>query len=89
VSNGKLFAGGELYFNNDDRAPGLVQLGPPSADFDGDGQPGTRDDVTAFFRCLAGDCCYGCQEVDFDGDGDPGTDKDIEAFFRALAGGLC
>jgi hypothetical protein len=59
-----------------------------SADFDGDGSPGTDADIEAFFACLAGRCCEGCG-ADFDDDGDTGTDADIEAFFRVLAGGAC
>ena len=59
-----------------------------SADFDGDGSPGTDADIEAFFACLAGRCCEGCG-ADFDDDGDTGTDADIEAFFRVLAGGVC
>lgn len=60
-----------------------------SGDFDGDGDTGTDQDIEAFFRCLAGDCCATCWGGDFDGDGDTGTDADIEAFFRVLAGGEC
>jgi hypothetical protein len=62
-----------------------------SADFDGDGDPGTDADIEAFFACLAGNCCATCWPggSDFDTDGDSGTDADIEAFFRALAGGNC
>jgi hypothetical protein len=59
-----------------------------SADFDGDGSPGTDADIEAFFACLAGRCCENCPQ-DFDDDGDSGTDADIEAFFRVLAGGAC
>jgi hypothetical protein len=62
-----------------------------TADFNGDGDIGTDQDIEAFFRCLAGDCCTGCFSggSDFNGDGDSGTDADIEAFFRVLAGGNC
>ncbi len=62
-----------------------------SADFDGDGDTGTDQDIEAFFRCLSGDCCATCFAggADFNGDGDTGTDQDIEAFFRVLAGGEC
>ncbi len=70
-----------------DEAP----IAPPcgSADFDGDGDTGTDQDIEAFFRCLAGNCCAICGTADFDLDGDTGTDQDIEAFFRVLAGGSC
>jgi uncharacterized membrane protein len=67
------------------RGAGLV-CGP--ADFDGDGTPGTDQDIEAFFACLAGNCCASCG-ADFDGDGDVATDADIEAFFRVLGGGHC
>lgn len=61
-----------------------------TADFDRDGDTGTDQDIEAFFRCLAGDCCPTCPtSSDFDADGDVGTDQDIEAFFRVLAGGAC
>jgi len=60
-----------------------------SADFNGDGDFGTDQDIEAYFACLAGNCCAGCGEADFDGDGDVGTDQDIEAFFRVLGGGAC
>jgi hypothetical protein len=62
-----------------------------TADFDGDGAPGTDADVAAFFACIAGHCCPTCWVggADFDGDGDVGTDEDIEAFFRVLAGHPC
>ena len=59
------------------------------ADFDGDGSPGTDQDIEAFFACLAGNCCPTCGSADFNGDGDTATDADIEAFFRVLAGGNC
>jgi len=60
-----------------------------SADFNGDGTPGTDADIEAFFACLAGNCCPTCGSADFNGDGDTGTDADIESFFRVLAGGSC
>jgi hypothetical protein len=60
-----------------------------SADFNGDGDSGTDQDITAFFACLAGTCCPTCGSVDFNSDGDVGTDQDIEAFFRILSGGSC
>jgi hypothetical protein len=60
-----------------------------SADFNGDGDSGTDQDIAAFFACLAGDCCPLCAPADFNSDGDTGTDQDIEAFFRVLAGGSC
>jgi hypothetical protein len=60
-----------------------------TADFNGDGDLGTDQDIQAFFACLAGDCCPTCGSADFNGDGDLGTDADIEAFFRVLSGGVC
>ena len=60
-----------------------------SADFNGDGDIGTDQDIEAFFACLAGTCCPTCGSADFNGDGDIGTDADIESFFRVLAGGAC
>jgi hypothetical protein len=62
-----------------------------SADFNGDGDFGTDQDIEAFFACLAGSCCPTCWQggADFNGDGDSGTDQDIEALFRVLAGGTC
>jgi uncharacterized membrane protein len=60
-----------------------------SADFNGDGSPGTDADIEAFFACIAGNCCPNCGSADFNSDGDFGTDADIEAFFRVLAGGSC
>jgi uncharacterized membrane protein len=59
------------------------------ADFNGDGDVGTDQDIEAFFACLAGNCCLTCGSQDFDGDGDAGTDADIESFFSVLAGGAC
>jgi hypothetical protein len=72
-----------------------IYVAPPthcgSADFNGDGDLGTDQDIDAFFACLAGSCCATCdpQGSDFNGDGEFGTDRDIEAFFRILAGGAC
>jgi hypothetical protein len=72
-----------------------IYVAPPthcgSADFNGDGDLGTDQDIDAFFACLAGSCCATCDAhgSDFNGDGDFGTDRDIEAFFRILAGGAC
>jgi|GEM_PF-4802191 len=62
-----------------------------TADFNGDGDFGTDQDIEAFFACLGGTCCAACFEggADFNRDGDFGTDQDIEAFFRVLAGGAC
>jgi hypothetical protein len=60
-----------------------------SADFNGDGDTGTDQDIEAFFACLSGTCCPSCGSADFNGNGDIGTDQDIEAFFRVLAGGTC
>jgi hypothetical protein len=60
-----------------------------TADFNGDGDTGTDQDIEAFFACLAGSCCPTCGNADFNGDGDFGTDQDIETFFRVLAGQPC
>jgi serine protease len=62
-----------------------------TADFNGDGDTGTDQDIEAFFACLGGNCCPSClaNGADFNRDGDTGTDQDIEAFFRVLAGGSC
>lgn len=74
--------------------PALLVPCPPAcgtADFNGDGDVGTDQDIEAFFRCLAGTCCASCYPLgaDFNADGDSGTDQDIESFFRVLAGGHC
>lgn len=60
-----------------------------TADFDGDGSPGTDADIEAFFACLGGSCCPTCVGADFNADGDAGTDADIESFFRVLGGASC
>ena len=62
-----------------------------TADYNGDGDFGTAQDIEAFFACLAGVCCDSCWVGggDFNGDGDSGTDQDIEAFFRVLSGAGC
>jgi hypothetical protein len=60
---------------------------PCIADFNGDGDIGTDQDIESFFACLAGNCCPTCGTSDFNADGDFGTDQDIEAFFRLLGGG--
>jgi len=60
-----------------------------TADFNGDTDIGTDQDIEAFFACLGGNCCGVCASADFNADGDAGTDQDIEAFFRVLAGGSC
>jgi hypothetical protein len=62
-----------------------------TADFNGDSDFGTDQDIEAFFACLAGNCCPTCYlgGADFNADGDFGTDQDIESFFRVLAGGPC
>jgi hypothetical protein len=60
-----------------------------SADFNGDGDTGTDQDIAAFLACLSGNCCPACGSADFNGDGDTGTDADIESFFRVLGGGVC
>ncbi|HYE61846.1 MAG TPA: hypothetical protein VD997_07595 [Phycisphaerales bacterium] len=70
-----------------------VAAGGPScyfdADFNGDGDIGTDQDIEAFFACLGGTCCAACASADFNGDGDTATDQDIEAFFHVLGGGSC
>ncbi len=60
-----------------------------SADFNGDGDIGTDQDIQSFFACLSGSCCTSCGSADFNADGDIGTDQDIESFFRVLGGGPC
>jgi hypothetical protein len=71
------------------RATATAQSCCGSADFNGDGDFGTDQDIEAFFTCLAGQCCPTCGTSDFNGDSDFGTDQDIEAFFRVLAGQTC
>jgi hypothetical protein len=66
-----------------------VLPGSCSADYNHDGDPGTDQDIEAFFACLAGSCCPLCGTADFNGDGDVGTDADIDSFFRVLGGGPC
>ncbi len=58
-----------------------------AADFNGDGDVGTDQDIDAFFACLGGNCCPTCGSSDFNGDGDVGTDADIDSFSRVLGGG--
>jgi hypothetical protein len=73
------------------RLTGADYVGLPNtctADYNHDGDFGTDQDIEAFFRCLAGDCCTDCIS-DFNGDGDYGTDQDVEAFFRVLSGAPC
>ncbi|HYE61520.1 MAG TPA: hypothetical protein VD997_05960 [Phycisphaerales bacterium] len=60
-----------------------------TADFNGDGDTGTDQDIEAFFACLGGNCCSTCGSADFNSDGDTATDQDIEAFFHVLGGGSC
>ncbi|HYE62355.1 MAG TPA: serine hydrolase [Phycisphaerales bacterium] len=71
----------------------VTQPPPPcgTADFNGDGDIGTDQDIEAFFACIGGHCCSTCYEggSDFNGDGDSATDQDIESFFRVLGGGAC
>jgi hypothetical protein len=67
----------------------MVGAPPCSADFNGDGDVGTDQDIFDFFTCLGGYCCETCGSLDINGDGDVGTDADIEAFFRILGGGGC
>lgn len=82
--NGRVAVGGDVY-----RAFVATISVHCTADFDGDGVPGSDADIAAFFACIAGNCCLNCASADFDGDGDFATDADIEAFFRVLAGGSC
>jgi hypothetical protein len=69
----------------------FTPIGCGTADFNGDSDFGTDQDIEAFFACLAGSCCPSCFPggADFNRDGDSGTDQDIEAFFRVLSGGPC
>jgi hypothetical protein len=69
----------------------LPTCNPAAADFNGDGDTGTDQDIEAFFACLAGNCCATCCPCggDINNDGDFGTDQDIEAFFQCLAGNCC
>jgi hypothetical protein len=60
-----------------------------TADFNRDGDIGADSDISAFYACIAGNCCPNCQSPDFNDDGDVATDSDIEAFFRVLAGAAC
>ncbi|HYE61012.1 MAG TPA: lectin-like protein [Phycisphaerales bacterium] len=62
-----------------------------TADYNGDGDTGTDQDIEAFFACIGGTCCPTCWHLgsDFNADGDAGTDQDIEAFFRVLGGNPC
>ncbi|HYE61121.1 MAG TPA: hypothetical protein VD997_03925 [Phycisphaerales bacterium] len=62
-----------------------------TADYNGDGDTGTDQDIEAFFACIGGHCCDTCWHLgsDFNADGDAGTDQDIEAFFRVLGGNPC
>lgn len=53
------------------------------ADFNGDGDWGTDQDIEDFFACLAR---AGCPGADFDRDGDAATDADIATFFEVLGG---
>ncbi|HYE63301.1 MAG TPA: immunoglobulin domain-containing protein [Phycisphaerales bacterium] len=69
-------------------APARVLVGC-TADFNGDGDVGTDQDIEAFFACIGGTCCATCGPQDFNADGDAGTDQDIEAFFRVLGGSGC
>jgi hypothetical protein len=60
------------------------------ADFNGDGDIGTDQDIMDFFDCLGGHCCATCPpNADFNCDGDIGTDLDIQSFFSVLGGGPC
>jgi hypothetical protein len=73
---------------------GLPVPGPVSAcpaDYNGDGDATTDQDIEAFFACLGGHCCPTCfpGRSDYNLDTDYGTDQDIESFFRVMAGGSC
>ncbi|HYE61711.1 MAG TPA: sialidase family protein [Phycisphaerales bacterium] len=88
VFNGTLYAGTDHL--------GVWALTSPitgcgSADFNGDGDTGTDQDIEAFFACIGGHCCPTCDPrgSDFNNDGDAATDQDIEAFFRVLGGNPC
>jgi|GEM_PF-3524282 len=93
-SRGQIIVMGTLLSGLDRSSRGVL-LTPVAAcgtaDFNGDGDFGTDQDIEAFFACLAGSCCAACFEggSDFNADGDFGTDQDIESFFRVLAGGGC
>ncbi|HYE61029.1 MAG TPA: choice-of-anchor J domain-containing protein [Phycisphaerales bacterium] len=69
--------------------PGTRTINTCSADFNGDGDTGTDQDIEAFFACIGGTCCDTCGSADFNNDGDTATDQDIEAFFRVLGGNPC
>jgi hypothetical protein len=60
-----------------------------TADFDGDGTPGTDADIAAFWACMSGNCCGTCHSTDINCDGAAGTDADIDAFYSVLSGGPC
>jgi hypothetical protein len=89
VSGYKRIAGHGYLFAFDTGAVNAPACG--TADFNGDGDFGTDQDIEAFFACLAGQCCTSCwtHGADFNADGDSGTDQDIEAFFRVLSGAAC
>jgi len=70
-------------------AGGYARLIFPHADFNGDGDYGTDQDIEAFFACIGGHCCPTCGSADFNADGDLATDQDIESFFRVLGGHAC
>jgi hypothetical protein len=89
LPNGDLFATGSFGIAGDQVSVGAARWWQPSADFNGDGDFGTDQDIEAFFACLSGACCLNCGSGDFNGDGDFGTDQDIESFFRVLSGAAC
>jgi hypothetical protein len=94
TDNTTLYVGGDFQVAGGEAAYGIAQYTGclshcGSADFNGDGDVGTDQDLDAFFACLSGLCCPTCGSADFNGDGDIGTDQDIDAFFRVLAGGSC
>ena len=59
-----------------------------TADFNGDGDVGNDADITAFWACLANNCCSTCGSVDVNRDGDVGTDADIGAFYDFINGNI-
>jgi hypothetical protein len=91
ISDDGLTVGGNGIFQG--TAAGFIATLPKcgTADFNGDGDAGTDQDIEAFFACIAGSCCASCWPLgsDFNNDGDYGTEQDIEAFFRVLGGHPC
>jgi hypothetical protein len=60
-----------------------------SIDFNGNGVFPEDQDVTDFFRVLAGEPCGACADIDFNNDGVFPDDRDVTAFLTVLAGGGC